>query len=256
MIRSAVVYALTAAYTLVVGPALLLYAAVTGDTDPVYKAAMCGVRLAMWLAGVRVEVHGREKILGDRAAVYMPNHQSNSDPPAVIVNLPPVLVLVKKEFFRVPILRQAMRIRGFISVDRGNREKAIEAIKAAVRALQAGHSFLAFPEGTRSSDGRLQRFKKGVFLMAIEAGAPIVPISVSGSNKIMRKGDWRLKPGLIRVTIHDPVPTQGCNAEDRDTIMSKVREAIASGLAPDEQPIEFSARYPQNSAMTPQPGDP
>lgn len=241
MIRAAIVYLLTSAYILLLGPPLLVYCALTHNADLIYKAGMLGARMALWLAGVKVEVRGREKIPRDRAVVFMPNHQSNSDPPAVIVHLPPVLVLVKKEFFRVPILGRVMRMCGFISVDRKNRENAIAAVNAAARALQAGRSFLAFPEGTRSPDGRLQHLKKGVFLMAIEAGVPVVPISVSGSRKIMRKGDWRLHSGLIRMTIHDSIHTAGCTPLDRDRIMRRVREAIASGLAPEELPVEPAA---------------
>jgi len=152
--------------------------------------------------------------------------------------LPPVLILAKQEFFRVPVLGRAMRLRGFIPVDRKNRERAIQAVAKAVASLKAGHSFLAYPEGTRSPDGRVQTFKKGVFMMALEAGAPIVPISVSGSNKIMRKGKMRIRPGTVRITFHDPIATEGCTVQDRARIMQSVRRAILTGLAPEEQPLE------------------
>jgi 1-acyl-sn-glycerol-3-phosphate acyltransferase len=242
MIRSILVFAITSAYILIIGAPVVLYAIVTGNTDPVYQVGVAGARMALWLAGVRLVVRGKENVPHDRAVVFMPNHQSNSDPPAALAVLPPVLVMVKKEFFRVPVLGRAMRMRGFVPVDRKNRERAIQAVERAVESLKAGKSFLAYPEGTRSPDGRLQPFKKGVFMMALKAGAPIVPVSISGSNKIMRKGEASLHPGTVRITIHEPVPTQGCPVDDRARIMEAVRAKILSGLAPEEWPAEDAAR--------------
>jgi 1-acyl-sn-glycerol-3-phosphate acyltransferase len=192
--------------------------------------------MALWLSGVRLEVHGLEKIPPGRAVIFMPNHQSNCDPPAMVVILPPVLVMAKREFFRVPVLGRGMRARGFIPVDRRNRERAIAAVEQAVAALKAGHSFLAYPEGTRSPDGRLQTFKKGVFVMAIKAGAPIVPISVSGGSKIMPKGKFVIRPGRVRITIHDPIPTANVRLDERQMVIDLTRQAILTGLAPEEWP--------------------
>ena len=188
MIRAIVVCVVTFLYILAVGLPFLIHAWLTKATDKLYQCGITGARLGLWLSGVRLEVHGLDKIPHGRAALYMPNHQSNCDPPAVISILPPVLVLAKQEFFRVPVLGWAMIYRGFIPVDRKNRERAIAAVEQAVESMKAGNSFLAFPEGTRSRDGRLQTFKKGLFVMAIKAGALIVPISVSGARKIMPKG--------------------------------------------------------------------
>jgi 1-acyl-sn-glycerol-3-phosphate acyltransferase len=236
MIRSIITIGVTFAYILLLGPPLLLYAALTGNTDPLYGASIAGARMVLWLAGARVTVQGGEKIPRGRAVVFMPNHQSNMDSPVLFTNAPPVLGLAKKEFFRVPVLGRVMARRGFIPVERANRERAIAAVEEAVRSLQAGHSFVAFPEGTRSRDGRLQTFKKGVFVMAIKAGAPIVPVSISGSRHLMRKGDWRIYSGPVRLRFHDPVSTEGCTLADRARIMVQVREAVLSGLDADEWP--------------------
>jgi 1-acyl-sn-glycerol-3-phosphate acyltransferase len=237
MARAFLVAALTLLFILVVGTPFFVYTLLTGNTDRIYNLGVWAVRRVLWLSGVRLDVRGAEKIPRDRAVVFMPNHQSNCDPPAVFVLLPPVLILAKKEFFRVPVLGRAMRRRGFVPVDRGNRERAIQAVEQATRSLQAGHSFLVFPEGTRSPDGRLRSFKKGVFLMAIKAGAPIVPISVSGSRKIMPKGKFMISPGTVRITVHDAIPTAGTTIDDRERIMARARQSILSGLAPDEQPL-------------------
>jgi 1-acyl-sn-glycerol-3-phosphate acyltransferase len=147
-----------------------------------------------------------------------------------------VVGLVKKEFFRIPVLGRAMLQCGFIPVDRKSRAHAVQAIEAAVKSLAAGRSFMVFPEGTRSRDGRLQPLKKGAFVMAIQAQVPIVPISVSGSSKIMPKGRFVIRPGVVGITIHDAIPTQGCSMADRPEIMERTRCAILSGLAEDEQP--------------------
>jgi len=238
MIRAFLVTLVTCIYVLILGPPVLLYAAVSGNTDPIYKVGRLGARLALWLAGARLAVQGLDRIPGGRAVVFMANHQSNCDPAALIAVLPPVLVMGKKEFFRVPIIGRGMRARGFVLVDRRNREQAREAVEKGAQALKAGKSFLVYPEGTRSPDGRLQDFKKGVFVMAIKAGAPIVPISVSGGNKIMAKGKFVIRPGAVRITLHNPVATEGLTIEDRQVIIDRVRQAILAGLEKDEWPAE------------------
>ncbi|MBI1940656.1 MAG: 1-acyl-sn-glycerol-3-phosphate acyltransferase [Acidobacteria bacterium] len=238
MIRAFLVTLLAILLLVVVALPLIVYSLLTRNAATLYQVGIQAVRIVLRAAGVRLEVQGCENIPPRRAVVYMPNHQGNCDPPAVISILPQVRAIAKKEFFRVPILGTAMRLCGFIPVDRKNRERAIEAIEEGVKALKAGHSFMVFPEGTRSPDGRLQPFKKGVFVMALEAGAPIVPMSVSGSSKIMRKGEFVIYPGQVRITIHPSVPTEGCTLDDRDEIMDHVRRAILSGLAEDELPLD------------------
>ncbi len=244
MIRAFLVALLAIVLLVLLAVPLIVYSMLTGNAGTLYRVGIWGVKVVLRAAGVRLEVHGRENIPTGRAVVFMPNHQGNCDPPAVISVLPQVRVLGKKEFFRVPILGTAMHLCGFIPVDRKNRERAIDAIEAGVKALKAGHSFMVFPEGTRSSDGRLQPLKKGVFVMAIEAGAAIVPISVSGSSRIMRKGEFLIRPGLVRVTLHPAVSTDGRTMEDRDAIMKQVRNAILTGLAEDEMPIDFTPAHP------------
>lgn len=241
MLRTLLVYVIVVLYLSILGPPLLLLSVITGKTDILYSVGLFGAKTALRLSGVKVIVTGREKIPAGRAVVFMPNHQSNCDPPAVAASLPPVLIMAKKEFFRVPILGTGMRMRGFIPVDRTNRERAFAAVDQAVAALKNGHSFLAFPEGTRSKTGRLQPFKKGVFVMAIKAGVPIVPISVSGGRAIMRKGEVRIHPGTVRLTIQDPVPTAGYTITDRAKVAALVRQEIMKGLSPDELPLEPEA---------------
>jgi 1-acyl-sn-glycerol-3-phosphate acyltransferase len=238
MFRALIVYTAVILYILIAGLPLLLLSAITRNTDILYKASLLGARMALRLAGVKVIVEGREKIPAGRSVVFMSNHQSNCDPPALAANLPPVLILAKKEVFRIPILGRGMRMRGFIPVDRKSRERAFAAVDQAVESLKKGYSFLAYPEGTRSRDGRLQAFKKGVFVMAIKAGVPIMPISVSGGSKIIRKGEFRVRPGTLRITIHDPVPTADYAVSDHTKVAAQVSRAILAGLTPEERPLE------------------
>lgn len=253
MFRAIFVTIVTFAYIFITGPPFVVYAMLSGNTDALFAVAVWGAKMALWLTGARVEVVGREKIPTGRTVIFMPNHQSNADGPVLFANLPPVLALAKREFFRVPLLGRAMLLRGFIPVDRKNRERAIQAVEEAARSLQAGNSFLVFPEGTRSPDGRLQSFKKGAFMLALKAGVPIVPISVSGSRNVQRKGSWAMRPGSILVTFHDLVATEGCTLDDRAKIMEKVRDAILSGLTEDERPLLPAA---DSSQTTSKPGHP
>jgi len=227
---------------LLLGTPLLIYAVISRNTDPLYRAGVYCAGLVLRLGGIRVQVSGLENIPAGQALVFMANHQSNADAPALFPSLPPVLVLVKKEIFRIPIFGRAMRLRGFVPVDRSHRERSIQAVEEAAQALAAGHSFVIFPEGTRSPDGRLQSFKKGGFIMSLKAEAPIVPVSISGGRRIMRKGDWAIHSGTMQVTIHHPIATVDRRLEDG--IIEEVRRAIAEGLSQHERPLEPHAGSP------------
>ena len=235
MIRACLVVLFISVYILLAAPPMLLYTILARETDSIYAVGRFGARLAVWLSGAKLEVHGRENIRPGRAALYLANHQSNVDPPALVSILPPVWIMAKKEFFNVPLLNIGMRMRGFIAIDRKNRTGAIQSIDRAAEAMKSGRPFIAFPEGTRSPDGRLRRFKGGVFVMAIKAGVPVVPISVSGSRKVMAKGEFAMHPARVRITFHDPVPTTGMTIEDRGRLREAVRERILTGLSEEER---------------------
>src|SRR5690348_11667099 len=155
MPRTLLVYAVILLLLVVLGFPLILWSLITGNADTLYSVGVRSARAALRLAGVRLIVTGREKIPMGKPVVFMANHQSNCDPPAVAAVLPPVLIMAKKEFFRIPILGTGMRMRGFIPVDRTSRERAFQAVDEAVASLKAGHSFLVFPEGTRSATGQM-----------------------------------------------------------------------------------------------------
>lgn len=229
------------AYLFLVGTPFVLHAWWTRRVDPLYGAACWGLRLTLRLAGVRVELRGEENIPRGCPCLYMANHQSNIDPVVLVTRLPPrVAMMAKKQVFSIPVLRTALRLADFVRVDREDREAARASVEEAVKTLERGVPLLVFPEGTRSPDGRLQAFRHGVFVLALRAGVPIVPISLAGAARIMPKKRWEIYPGLVRVTIHPAVETRGRSLEERQRLAEEVRALVASAL-PEDQRGEASA---------------
>jgi 1-acyl-sn-glycerol-3-phosphate acyltransferase len=143
--------------------------------------------------------------------------------------------LAKEELFRIPLFGHAMRSIGYIPIDRADRRKALESLATAAEQVRRGTSIVIFPEGTRSLDGVLQNFKKGGILLAIRSQQPILPISISGSHKILpKKGTIMIRPGTIRMTIGKPIPTRQLTVKDRDLLMERLREAIRMHLLKEE----------------------
>ena len=230
--RSAATYLLVSLYVLVTGPIGMFLAVVFGWKDVLYQFGHGGVRLALALTGIRFRVAGRENLPAARAAVYCSNHQSNVDPPVLYEALHPRMhILYKREIDGIPILARAFRIAGFIPVDRRNKEAAMRSIDAGAAAIRAGSSFLIFPEGTRSRTDELLPFKKGGFIMAIKAEAPVVPVAVQGGRAAMRRGSWIIRPVTVSIRVGRPVETAGTPLGDRDLVIAKVRREIETLVA-------------------------
>jgi len=140
-------------------------------------------------------------------------------------------ILYKAEIDRIPLLARAFRLGGFIPVDRRNKEAGMRAIEAAAASLRAGNSFLVFPEGTRSATDEMLPFKKGAFIMAIKAQAPVVPIAIRGGRAAMRKGSYLIRPALLIIRVGQPIETIGRDIKDRDALIAGVRQRIAGLLA-------------------------
>jgi 1-acyl-sn-glycerol-3-phosphate acyltransferase len=202
---------------------------ISGKIDVLYwlgtRIAFTGVRLA----GVKVEVVGRDRLNPAATYIFMSNHVSNLDPPILVPVIPRrTSVLVKKELFRVPILGYAMRLASLVPVDRSNRDAAIASLRAASEVLARGIPMTIFVEGTRSFDGRLLPFKKGPFHLAMDSGVPVVPVTMVGTHYILPKRRFRLRPGTATVIFHPPVnPRQ---FSDRDALLSAVHDTIESAL--------------------------
>lgn len=231
-IRSFLAYVTVALFVLVTAPIGMLLAMTFGWIDLLYVFGHTGAALGMGLAGIRIKVAGREHVPPGRSAVFCANHQSNVDPPVLFRAVHPRLrVLYKHEIDRIPLLARAFRMAGFIPINRHNREAALRSIEQGAQSLREGHSFLIFPEGTRSKTDQLLPFKKGGFRMAMKAGAPIIPVAISGGRAAMVKGSAIIRPVTFTVRIGTPVETRDADVEQRDEIIERVRQQIATLLA-------------------------
>jgi 1-acyl-sn-glycerol-3-phosphate acyltransferase len=218
---------------LIVGPFLLIHAFITRNVDFMYHVATRLGITGVKLAGVMVETRGLEYLEPGRNYIFLSNHASNLDPPVLIPSIPGrCSVLVKKEVFRIPILGTAMHMADLVPVDRHNRESAIESVRAAVEVMRHHVHMVIFVEGTRSRDGRLLPFKKGPFHLAMEVGAPIVPVTLLGTYECWPKGTFAMRPGTATVIFHPPIDPAAF--PDRETLMANVRETIARAL-PEER---------------------
>jgi 1-acyl-sn-glycerol-3-phosphate acyltransferase len=231
-LRSVATYLAVSVYVLFAAPIGMALAALFRWKGILYILGHAGVRLGLALSGMRVRVAGREHIPLDRAAVYCANHQSNVDPPILFHVLHPRMHIVyKAEINAIPLLARAFRHGGFIPIDRRNKESAMRSIEAGADSIRAGNSFLIFPEGTRSKTAELLPFKKGGFLMALRAGAPIVPIAVQGGNDAMHRGSRIIRPATISIRVGQPIETAGLQSADRDALIARVRARIEALLA-------------------------
>ena len=231
-VRSVLAYVVVSLYVLVTAPTGMLLAMTLGWTDLLYVFGHAGAQMAMTIVGIRFRIAGRENLPQGRAAVFCANHQSNVDPPVLFRAVHPRLrVLYKQELDRIPLLARAFRMAGFIPIDRHNRESAMRSIELGARALRGGQSFLIFPEGTRSKTDQLLPFKKGGLRMAIKAGAPVVPVAISGGRAAMVKGSFVIRPATLTIRVGRPVETRDVDVEDRDELIERVRHEIATLLA-------------------------
>lgn len=236
MIRTIAVALFSALSILVLLPWLMLWTAISGDADFMYWTSMKFVRAALRLAGIRFRVEGVENIPA-RACVFACNHASNADPPVLVLAIPRRLtILVKSEVFRIPILSTGMRQAGFVKVDRTAKEGSVDLNEVADH-LRNGLSLLVFAEGTRSPNGRLRPFKKGAALMAIHAKAPIVPMAIIGTPRIMPKGDWRLHPGEVTVRFCPAIDASRYAIDERTELSERVEAAVAEALPADQKPF-------------------
>jgi 1-acyl-sn-glycerol-3-phosphate acyltransferase len=209
---------------------------VAGNVKRLYKVSMWIIRTGVKAAGIQVEVSGLEHVPAGVSCIFMCNHVSNLDPPVVLPAIPgQSSVLLKQELMKIPILGTAMRMAKFVPVERGSRRDAAAAsVAAAGDALKYGLNILVFPEGTRSKDGRLSKFKKGPFFLAQQTGAPVIPVAVSGTETMMRKGSAAITPGVARVQMLGAIypGDYGTREEMMAAVCGAIAEALPEGMKP------------------------
>ncbi|MBW2632219.1 MAG: 1-acyl-sn-glycerol-3-phosphate acyltransferase [Deltaproteobacteria bacterium] len=214
-----------------VASTMAMIAAYFGSQEKVDYVSRSWAKLNLMLSGVSMSVIGDEFIDENQPYVVMANHQSYYDVFALIGYLPlPLKWVMKMELREAPIFGIACEKVGHIYVDRGNSEKAQKSLKAAGKKIRAGSSVVFFPEGTRSPDGKLQRFKKGGFVMALEAGVPILPVTVVGGRKILPKKSLRILPGNMKIIMHEPIPVNEYTYETKDKLIERVRGTIEKDM--------------------------
>ena len=188
-------------------------------------------RSILMVLGVRTRIVNIENIDSEKAYIIVANHLSNFDILSLTAHLPLQFRWVsKKELFRIPIMGPAMRAAGYVSIDRQNPEKAWAHLFEARSKLEAGFSLMFFPEGTRSPDGEIKRFKSGAFVLSLHTGIPILPITIAGSHEIMQKRSFLFRPGNVDLIIHPPISPSGFTIERKYEFAAVVRDQIAAQI--------------------------
>jgi 1-acyl-sn-glycerol-3-phosphate acyltransferase len=212
-------------YTIVLGTLSLLSTIVDRSGDIGHRCARAWAWLILKTTGVRVETRGVEKLDPRQSYVLASNHQSIYDIPIVFACLPLQLRIIAKDSLgKFPFLGWHLQRTGHLLVDRTHPGAGI--LKKMARLVSGARSLIVFPEGTRSVDGTVGRFKGGMFLLAINSGLPVVPVSISGSRHVMLKGRLMTCPGHVTLTIHDPIPTVGIGREGAREFAERVREIV------------------------------
>ena len=232
MFRTVFIYTATLLLTAVLGLAAIVLALFTKTGDVPHKVGRLWGHAILKISGIDVAVRGTPHLDHGQSSILMANHQSNFDIPVLLAHLPiQFRWLAKAELFRIPIFGRAMRSCGYISIDRGNRESAFNSLAIAAATVKNGTSVVVFPEGTRSVDGIIRPFKKGPFVLAVDAGVPIVPIVINGTWSIMPKNRLTINPSRVTLDILPPVDTSGFDRSTKDVLMEKIRGQLCRQFA-------------------------
>jgi 1-acyl-sn-glycerol-3-phosphate acyltransferase len=227
MIRTAFIILYVLPATAVFGIIAISVSFFSRSGNPVHIIARIWSKSILFVSGLGVTVEGLANIDPSQSYIYMSNHRSNFDIPVLLGCLPiQFRWLAKAELFKIPIFGRAMRGAGYVKIDRSNRGSAFKSIDQVAAKLKNGVSVMIFPEGTRSEDGGIKPFKKGGFVMAVDTGAPIVPVILRGTRSIMAKGSWRINPGNVTLSVEKPIDTTDYTRDTKGDLIKIVRSVI------------------------------
>ena len=216
----------------IAGIPVLLFCMAFGLRDAFLRYGYGMMKVGRAILGIKLDVSGLDRF--DRATpyVFMSNHLSFLDAPLLVTVIDrPVRFVAKRFVFRLPVLGLGMGFAGYVPLDKeGTGEGRKRIARAAELIRTRGYSFLVYPEGTRSPEGRLLPFRRGGFFLALESGAPIVPVSIAGTYELMPRGSKRVRKGTVRIAFHEPIAVSGDSAETLPALMERVRTAIASDV--------------------------
>lgn len=230
-IMSAWALTTTALYTVIIGVPLIAISFLSRTGRTPYQLCRAWAWLVLKTNRVKVRVQGLEKINRNTSYIFMANHASNLDPPVIALTLENTLrFIAKKSLAKVPLFGLAIRLARMIIIDRDDPASAREAVNRATKDLTGGVSAFFFAEGTRSLDGKLQRFKKGGVVLALKTGLPIVPITIVRSFDLMPKNTVWVRPGVVDVIIDDPIDSSAYEEAERDLLVQRVRSVISENL--------------------------
>jgi 1-acyl-sn-glycerol-3-phosphate acyltransferase len=188
-------------------------------------------RIVLGVSRVRWRASLDDRNTLPRPAVYVANHQSQLDIPALVLAMPvDFRIVTKRSLLHVPIFGWALWLAGFIFIERGDRERAIQSLDRAAMTIRNGTSIVVFAEGTRSPDGNLLPFKKGGFVLALKAGVPVIPVTIAGGHAVLPKGSMRVRPGEITIRFGTPIDTGAYSMETKEALIDAVRSGILAGL--------------------------
>lgn len=198
-------------------------------------AAIPWAKSILWVCGIKVRVTGLQNVESDEPRIYMSNHQSYFDIFALLAYLPVAFkFIMKRELMRIPILGFAMRRVGYIGIDRDNPRNAVKSMNQAADKIRRGISMVMFPEGTRSTDGSIQEFKRGGFNLALKSGADVVPVAIRDSHRIVPKGSLRIRKGSFEMCIGRPISLRGYRKKDMGLLMEEVKKAMEDMICQPE----------------------
>ncbi len=228
MIRSSLLVILGVIITAFIsGMVIILSPLLKYGANSVHRMANLWAKMMLFICGVKADVIGGDNIPVSGPHIFMANHQSNFDILFALAYIPGQFRwIAKKELFLLPIFGKAMRRAEYIEIDRQNREKALKGLDEAALQVKQGKSLMTFPEGTRSRDGKIRPFKKGLFYLAIRSGVPIIPFSIVGSREIMPRRSLRIRPRRVTIVIDKPIDVKRFSIDRRDDLVQEVRGVI------------------------------